>query len=119
MKTVIVFAALVAVALAGPLGQLVSVSPSPIPLPEQPVVLVKETPSDNVGLGGYNYGYQLSDGQLKEESAEVVPGGIDGQFLKVRGSFSFVDPLTNVAYTVNYVADETGFHPQGDHLPHP
>ncbi|KAK1116470.1 hypothetical protein K0M31_019002 [Melipona bicolor] len=103
---IIVLAALVAVAVAAP----------PAVVPQQ-VVLVKETPSDNVGLGGYNYGFQLSDGQAREETAELVGGGTDGQFLRVRGSFSFVDPHTNVAYTVNYVADENGFHPEGEHLP--
>ncbi|XP_076380205.1 cuticular protein 13 [Megalopta genalis] len=105
MKTIIVFAALVAIALAAPA------------LREPEVVLLKETPSDNVGLGNYNYGFQLSDGSSKQEVAELVNGGTDGQFLKVRGSFSFVDPVTNVAYTVNYVADENGFHPEGEHLP--
>ncbi|XP_076664799.1 flexible cuticle protein 12-like [Andrena cerasifolii] len=106
MKTIILFAAFIAVALAGPVA------------PQNEAVLVKENPSDNVGLDGYNYGFQLSDGQTKEESAQLVQGGTDGNFLKVRGSFSFVDPVTNVAYTVNYVADENGFQPQGEHLPH-
>ncbi|XP_043261970.1 flexible cuticle protein 12-like [Colletes gigas] len=107
MKTIIAFGTLVAVALA-----------VPVPPPQEAVVLLKESPSDNVGLGNYNYGYELSDGQSKQETAELVAGGTDGQFLKVRGSFSFVDPLTNVAYTVNYLADENGFHPEGQHLPH-
>ncbi|XP_060831771.1 flexible cuticle protein 12-like [Bombus pascuorum] len=106
MKTIIAFAAFVAIAVAVPLSKY------------QEAVVVKETPSDNIGLGGYNYGYQLSDGQAKQESAESVVGGSDGQFLRAQGSFSFVDPKTNVAYTVNYVADENGFHPQGEHLPH-
>ncbi|XP_012149797.2 cuticular protein 13 [Megachile rotundata] len=105
MKTIVVFVALIAIALAAP------------PVQPQAAVVVNETPSDNVGLGSYNYGYQLSDGQAKQETAEVVEGGTEGPFLKVHGSFSFVDPLTNVAYTVNYVADETGFHPHGEHLP--
>ncbi|XP_050576155.1 flexible cuticle protein 12-like [Bombus affinis] len=106
MKTIIAFAAFVAIAVAVPLQK------------NQETIVVKETPSDNIGLGSYNYGYQLSDGQAKQESAEVVNGGSDGQHLTVRGSFSFVDPVTNVAYTVNYVADKDGFHPQGEHLPH-
>ncbi|KAF3421767.1 hypothetical protein E2986_04098 [Frieseomelitta varia] len=103
---IVVLAALVAVAVAAP----------PAIVPQQ-IVLVKEVPSDNVGLGGYTYGFQLSDGQAREETAELVGGGTDDQFLRVRGSFSFVDPHTNVAYTVNYVADENGFHPEGEHLP--
>ncbi|XP_017797389.1 PREDICTED: flexible cuticle protein 12-like [Habropoda laboriosa] len=109
MKTIIAFAALVAVALA---------APPPLVLEHVPAVLVKEVPSDNIGLGGYNYGYELSDGQAKHETAELVEGGAEGAFLRVRGSFSFVDPLTNVPYTVNYVADENGFQPQGEHIPH-
>lgn len=85
---------------------------------EPEVVLLKESPSDNIGLGSYNYGFQLSDGQAKQETAELVPGGTDGQFLKVHGSYTFVDPVTNVAFTVKYYADENGFHPEGEHLPH-
>ncbi|XP_076640720.1 endocuticle structural protein SgAbd-6-like [Halictus rubicundus] len=104
MKTIIVFAALVAIALAAPAVQ------------QPQVELVQETPSDNIGLGNYNYGFQLSDGSFKQETAELVNGGTDGQFLKVQGSYSFVDPATNVAYTVKYVADENGFHPEGEHL---
>ncbi|XP_076640697.1 larval cuticle protein 65Ag1-like [Halictus rubicundus] len=106
MKIIIVFAALLAVALAAPALQV----------PE--VALVKQIPSDNVGLGNYKYGFELSDGSSKQEAAELVDGGTDGKFLKVQGSYSFVDPATNVVYTVNYVADENGFHPSGEHLPH-
>lgn len=101
----IAFALVVAVAYAAPQGA------------PQDVVLVKETPSDNIGLGGYNYGYELSDGQAHQETAEVVNQGTENEALAVRGSFTWVDPATNVRYTVNYVADENGFHPQGEHIP--
>ncbi|XP_033321391.1 cuticular protein 12 [Megalopta genalis] len=105
MKLFLAVALFVAAAYAVPL------------VPENDVVLVKETPSDNIGLGGYNYGYELSNGQAHQETAEVINQGTEHEALAVRGSFSWVDPQTNVRYNVNYVADENGFHPQGEHIP--
>ncbi|XP_046836778.1 flexible cuticle protein 12-like [Vespa crabro] len=104
MKLIIAFFAVLAVALA-------------LPRPQDEVVLVKETPSDNIGVGGYNYGYELSNGQHHEESAQLTNVGTENEALAVRGSFGWVDPVTNQRYTVNYIADENGFHPQGEHLP--
>ncbi|XP_058804007.1 larval cuticle protein 65Ag1-like [Phymastichus coffea] len=108
MKTVAVFFALVAVALARP---QVAVEPQ--------VYVVKETLSDNIGLDNYKFAYELSDGQKRDESAHVETrriGNEDESVLRVSGSYSFVgqDGLT---YTVTYVADENGFQPQGAHLP--
>ncbi|EFN65071.1 Flexible cuticle protein 12 [Camponotus floridanus] len=103
MKTIIVLCALVAIAVAAP--------------PYDQTVVVKETPSDNIGLDGYQFGYELSDGHVHHESAQLVNAGQENQSLAVRGSFSYVDPATNVRYTVNYVADENGFRPEGEHLP--
>lgn len=37
---------------------------------------------------------------------------------EVHGSFSYTSPEGQVI-TLNYVADENGFHPSGDHLPTP
>ncbi|XP_029163207.1 flexible cuticle protein 12-like isoform X1 [Nylanderia fulva] len=109
---IIAFAAVVAAALAR--------SP-PLILPAQPdynqVVLVKETPLDNIGIDGYQFGYELSNGQAHQETAQLVNAGQENESLAVRGSFTYVDPATNVRYTVNYVADENGFRPEGAHLP--
>ncbi|XP_018347355.1 PREDICTED: flexible cuticle protein 12-like isoform X2 [Trachymyrmex septentrionalis] len=106
MKLIIVFAAVVAVAFAAP----------PQNYHDQAVV-VKETPLDNIGLDGYQFGYELSNGQAHQESAQLQNAGHENEALVVRGSFTYVDPETNVRYTVNYVADENGFHPEGAHLP--
>ncbi|OXU24354.1 hypothetical protein TSAR_008472 [Trichomalopsis sarcophagae] len=103
MKMIAVFAALLAVALAAPQRE------------QDEVVLVKETPSDNIGLDSYRYGYELSNGQKHEESAQVETRSAEESVLRVRGSYSFV--IDGITYTVNYVADENGFQPEGAHLP--
>lgn len=72
---------------------------------------------DNIGIDGYNYAYELSNGQAHQESAQLVNAGQENASLAVRGSFTYVDPETNIRYTVNYVADENGFRPEGAHLP--
>ncbi|KAK9308635.1 hypothetical protein QLX08_001480 [Tetragonisca angustula] len=105
MKLLVAFALVVVAASAAPQGH------------QEDVLLVKETPSDNIGVGHYNYGYELSNGQAHQESAELLNAGTENESLAVRGSFTWVDPQTNVRYTVNYVADENGFQPQGDHIP--
>ncbi|CAH0550456.1 unnamed protein product [Brassicogethes aeneus] len=35
-----------------------------------------------------------------------------------QGSYSYTAPKSEII-TVNYIVDETGFHPTGDHLPTP
>ncbi|XP_024881052.1 flexible cuticle protein 12-like [Temnothorax curvispinosus] len=107
MRTLVALCALVAVALAAP----------PHHQDYSQAVVVKETPLDNIGIDGYQYGYELSNGQTHQESAHLQNPGQENESLVVRGSFSYVDPETNVKYTVNYVADENGFHPEGAHLP--
>ena len=84
---------------------------------DQDVVVVKERLHDNIGLDSYQYNYQLSDGQQKEESAQLQVIDPKNAALVVRGSFSWVDPATNQQYTINYIADENGFRPEGAHIP--
>ncbi|XP_014204519.1 flexible cuticle protein 12 [Copidosoma floridanum] len=112
MKTIAVFAALVAVAMAAPqfAQQQQRVQPD--------VYLLKETPSNNIGIDGYTFGFEQSDGQKREESAQVEFRGPkpEDAIIRVRGSFSYVAPDGNT-YTVSYIADENGFQPQGAHLP--
>ncbi|XP_011151373.1 flexible cuticle protein 12 [Harpegnathos saltator] len=105
MKLIIALFALVAVAVAAPVQD------------NSQTVVVKETPLDNIGIDGYQFGYELSNGESREESAQLVNAGTENESLAVQGSFSYVDPATNVRYTVNYIADENGFQPQGAHLP--
>ncbi|XP_058801501.1 endocuticle structural protein SgAbd-6-like [Phymastichus coffea] len=82
------------------------------------VVVVREAPLDGVGLDSYRFAYELSDGQTRNEQAQVeARANPEESVLRVYGSFSWVDPADGQTYTVNYIADENGFQPQGAHLP--
>lgn len=60
--------------------------------------------------------YETSDGIARQESAELKNAGTDHASLAVHGTIQWVAP-DGQQYTVNYVADENGFQPQGVHLP--
>lgn len=65
---------------------------------------------------GYNFNFETSDGQKREEVGSIRYLGENEALLNVRGSYSFVG-ADGVEYLVNYVADENGFRPSGAHLP--
>lgn len=57
--------------------------------------------------GNYNFNYANEDSSTREEAS-----GPDG----VRGSYSFITP-EGEQVRIQYVADETGFHATGSHVP--
>ncbi|XP_017862964.1 PREDICTED: endocuticle structural protein SgAbd-6-like [Drosophila arizonae] len=79
-------------------------------------VEVVEYESDNIGIGGYKFSYKLSDGTTRTEEAVINNAGTENESLSVRGSVSWVAP-DGQTYTINFVADENGFQPEGAHLP--
>ncbi|XP_055912856.1 flexible cuticle protein 12-like [Eupeodes corollae] len=102
MKFVIVFAAFCAtVVLAAPLDNGVQ---------------IVRYDNDNIGVDGYNFAYETSDGVSREESAKLDKVGTDGESISVRGSVTWTAP-DGVQYSLQYIADENGFQPQGAHLP--
>lgn len=101
MKFLIAFAAVCAVALAVPAG---------------PKDETLRFDNDNIGVDGYNYGYETSGGIRADESGKLLNVGQENEHIAVRGSFSYIGD-DGVTYTVNYVADENGFQPQAAHLP--
>lgn len=60
--------------------------------------------------------YETSDGQYREETAHVLHRKDKDPILVVTGSYSYVGP-DGQTYKVQYVADDNGFRPQGDHIP--
>lgn len=47
---------------------------------------------NNIGVGGYHFSYEQSDGQKRDETAELRNEGTDDEELAVTGSFSFISP---------------------------
>lgn len=85
---------------------------------EQPT-LVREVQHNNIGNDdGYQFAYEQSDGQKRQETAEwVQPRSADQSgFLRVTGSYSYYNPHDGQTYLVEYTADENGFHPRGAHI---
>ncbi|XP_044266506.1 flexible cuticle protein 12-like [Tribolium madens] len=103
MKVIAIFAVILAVALAAPQGRDADAQ-------------VVRADIDNIGVGGYRYSYETSNGLSSDEQGEIKNEGREDETLVVRGQFSYVGP-DGVTYTVTYIADENGFQPQGAHIP--
>ncbi|KFB43831.1 AGAP006001-PA-like protein [Anopheles sinensis] len=72
--------------------------------------------SENIGIDGYRFDFETSDGTSRTEEAELRNPGTDSEAIVVRGSYSYTGPDGTV-YVINYVADENGFQPEGAHIP--
>ena len=70
-------------------------------------VTVLRSDFNNDPQTGYNFAFEQSDGQTRDETGEVRNLGAEDEFVAVRGSFTFVAD-DGQTYTVNYVADENG-----------
>ncbi|EDW44339.1 pupal cuticle protein Edg-78E isoform X2 [Drosophila sechellia] len=70
-------------------------------------VITREDVEPADAEGNYQYAFETSNGIQAQEA-----GNVNG----IRGSSSYISP-EGVAISLNYVADENGFQPQGDHLP--
>ncbi|KAL1494871.1 hypothetical protein ABEB36_010388 [Hypothenemus hampei] len=103
MKIIIVLIAVIGVAFAAPAQSDV-----------EAIVLKHDV--DNIGISPYSYSYETSNGIVASETGQLEKEGTENEALSVRGSFSYPGP-DGVVLTVNYIADENGFQPVGDHLP--
>lgn len=74
--------------------------------------------NENIGVDGYKFAFETSDGTKREETGELKNlGGDEGEAVVMRGSFTWKDEETGQVYTITFIADENGYQPQGDHLP--
>ncbi|XP_037083701.1 larval cuticle protein 65Ag1-like [Pollicipes pollicipes] len=109
--TLIVFAAVLAVAAAAPQGFQQNFPGS------QPQVRIVSQRFEQDPQGNYEYGYDQDNGQIVSETGRVFPGPEPGTgSLSQQGSFQFVSD-DGQTYQVSYVADEGGFKPEAAHLP--
>lgn len=106
MKFIIVFAALFALAVAVPVDHSVV---------DHRNVAIARLDSD-VEPEGFKFGVETTDGTSHDAEGHLNNVGTDHESLAVRGTFSFIAD-DGKQYTVNYVADEHGFRPEGAHLP--
>ncbi|XP_013116110.1 larval cuticle protein 65Ab1 [Stomoxys calcitrans] len=102
MKFLIVLAALFAIALA-------------VPVPDEHAEILKL--ESKVEHDGFSYHVETSDGTSHHEEGKVKDAGSEHAAIVVHGSFSWKDSHDGKVYTVNYVADEHGFQPTGEHIP--
>ncbi|KAH8234581.1 hypothetical protein KR032_000034 [Drosophila birchii] len=65
---------------------------------------------------GYKFAVETSDGKSHQEEGQLKDVGTDHEALVVRGSYAYVGD-DGQTYTINYLADENGFQPEGAHLP--
>ncbi|XP_053695165.1 flexible cuticle protein 12-like [Sabethes cyaneus] len=101
MKLLIVFTAIVAVALAAPAD-------------DGAATVVKFENDQKVD--GYNVAYETSNGISGAEQAQLKTFADDVAAIVVKGQYSYTG-ADGVVYSLNYVADENGFQPEGAHLP--
>ncbi|EDW50679.1 larval cuticle protein 65Ab1-like [Drosophila sechellia] len=99
MKFLIVFVALFAMAVA---------RPNEAEILRQDVDVAPDKWSSNL---------ETSDGTIIAQDGVLTNVGTEHEAAVVHGSFSWVDEKTGEKFTINYVADENGYQPQGAHLP--
>lgn len=82
------------------------------------VIGVKEDTRELNEDGSYFYKV-LSENDIEfSETGRLENSGSDVETMRVKGYYEFVAD-DGVKYRVDYIADENGFQPTGDHLPTP
>ncbi|XP_076258357.1 uncharacterized protein LOC143195248 isoform X2 [Rhynchophorus ferrugineus] len=74
--------------------------------------------NENAGDGSYRFQYETENQISQQEAGEVRNAGTDHAASAVRGTYTYTAP-DGQHITLNYVADENGFRPEGAHLPTP
>ncbi|KAL7049063.1 hypothetical protein ACKWTF_003578 [Chironomus riparius] len=72
--------------------------------------------NENIGIDGYKFSYETSDGVSRQEEGVLKNAGTEDEAMSVTGSVTWTSP-EGQTFTLTFVADETGYHPEGDFLP--
>ncbi|CAG7648473.1 unnamed protein product [Allacma fusca] len=81
---------------------------------------ITRSSNENQGNGFFNYGYEASNGIRADAQGFIKNPNAhpDHQIQVITGSYSYYG-TDGQLYTVDYIADENGFQPQGAHLAAP
>ncbi|EFN78519.1 endocuticle structural glycoprotein SgAbd-2 [Harpegnathos saltator] len=98
--------------------------PQPQPQPLQPqytspgkFIAIRSQQKDSSPDGSYSFSYETENGISVSESGHPQAGP-QGQTEVVQGRYSYPAP-DGTPITIEYTADENGFHAQGAHIPTP
>ncbi|XP_075233102.1 endocuticle structural glycoprotein SgAbd-2-like [Lycorma delicatula] len=102
--------------------------PSPTPGIYKPLPAVKESPNAYFVIvkqasevnydGSFNYEYETENGIKSSVSGQLKNPGTPDEAQVIQGGYAYIAP-DGTPIEVRFVADETGFHPEGAHLPVP
>ncbi|XP_044267387.1 larval cuticle protein 16/17-like [Tribolium madens] len=67
--------------------------------------------SERTSAGHYFFRFESSDGIIREEEGTLLDENDPESPVVVKGSYTYTDS-TGKLYTVRYIADENGFHPE-------
>merc|ERR1711911_328920 len=83
----------------------------------QPIAIVKSASESDPNTGKYSFSFETENGISVSENGEQKRYGDKPEEVSnvARGSYSF--PHDGVTYTITWYADETGYHAEGAHLP--
>uniref|UniRef100_R4G3X3 Putative cuticle protein 78e n=1 Tax=Rhodnius prolixus TaxID=13249 RepID=R4G3X3_RHOPR len=113
MNSVILACCLLATAVAYP-QQGQGGPPAPLKPTTPPVPIVALNNNINFD-GSYNYNFEGGDGTRAEQTGQLKTIGNEAGEVS-QGSYSYVGD-DGKTYSISYIADETGYHPVGEHLP--
>lgn len=86
------------------------------PYHQQQVAILKHA-QDISPEGSYSYAYETENGIAASEQGSPQPVGPKGDPAVIaQGQFQYTAP-DGTPISIQYTADENGFHPQGAHLP--
>ncbi|KAH9627592.1 hypothetical protein HF086_010744 [Spodoptera exigua] len=85
-------------------------------LPEDLQTQIVNYVNNNDGSGNYNFAFRTSNGLAREETGSVVNQGQEDQYIKVYGSYSYIDTNDQTVY-VRYRADKDGYHIEAKEVP--
>ncbi|XP_058450597.1 endocuticle structural glycoprotein ABD-4-like [Malaya genurostris] len=106
MKSFIVISAILACTFAAPQGPL-----------EEPIPIIRQEQEVNPD-GSYRWSYETGNGITAEEQGFLKNPDTEQAAQVAQGEFSYTAPDGQLI-RLQYIADENGFQPIGDHLPTP